>query len=878
MFLSDVPGERIGWSNLEGDPQAGRLYVLGSCCLFACLDADTGRTVWSRSLSEEFGMLSTYGGRTNTPVVFEDLVIISGVTTGWGETALPAHRVLALDKNDGRLVWISSTRPLPEDTTYSTPLVTAFNGQAAIVFGAGDGSVYAMQPRTGKVIWSYQLSRRGVNLSPIVADETVYIGHSEENIVGTSMGAMAAIDGRQTGDVTKSGELWRMEDLTVGKSSPLIIDGRLYVVDDAAGLHVLDARNGQQMGTTMKLGTSMRGSLLWADGKIYACTAGGVFHTLQIQEDGVKSLFRTRLPGGEQCGGSPIVSHGRLYLPTTGALYCLGTENQQSAAIDVADAARLPLKQASKPASAEPSAGSATDVADAARLPLKQASKPASAEPSAGSATDVADAARLPLKQVTKPASAEPSAGSATDVADAARLPLKQVTKPASAEPSAGSATDVADAARLPLKQVTKPASAEPSAGSATDVADAARLPLKQVSKPASAEPSAGSATDVADAARLPLKQVTKSASAEPSAGSATDVADAARLPLKQVTKSASAEPSAGSATDVADAARLPLKQVTKPASAEPSAGSATDVAEAARLPTDGNTNADAAEPSAGSATDVASIQLVPAEALLQPGQSLQFEVRAYNAHGQRQPHPANVIQFAVAGDGAIDTDGKFQSPTGGEHTAATVTARIGDISTQARVRVVPPLPWRFDFSDGQLPITWIGARYRHEPRTVDGEPLIVKISTIPKGTRSQSWMGMADLHDYTVQADLKAAGTPDKLPDMGIIAQRYTLDIMGESQQLQIRTWPPQLRMAQTTAFAWRPGVWYRVKLCASVEDGKAMLRGKVWPREETEPQEWTITASDEVPNVMGSPGLYGNATNAEIFIDNIVVTPNAP
>ena len=72
VFLSDVPAERVGWSNVCGDPETHRVYSLGACCLLQCIDGETGKTLWDRSLSEEYGMLSTYGGRTNSPVVFED--------------------------------------------------------------------------------------------------------------------------------------------------------------------------------------------------------------------------------------------------------------------------------------------------------------------------------------------------------------------------------------------------------------------------------------------------------------------------------------------------------------------------------------------------------------------------------------------------------------------------------------------------------------------------------------------------------------------------------------------------------------------------------------------------------------------------------------
>ncbi len=80
-------------------------------------------------MHEEFGLLSTYGGRTNTPIIFEDLVIISAVMIGWGENARPNHRFMAMDKATGKPIWFNATRPLPEDTTFNTPAIGVFNGQ-----------------------------------------------------------------------------------------------------------------------------------------------------------------------------------------------------------------------------------------------------------------------------------------------------------------------------------------------------------------------------------------------------------------------------------------------------------------------------------------------------------------------------------------------------------------------------------------------------------------------------------------------------------------------------------------------------------------------------------------------------------------------------
>ena len=160
----------------------------------------------------------------------------------------------------------------------------------------------------------------------------------------------------------------------------------------------------------------------------------------------------------------------------------------------------------------------------------------------------------------------------------------------------------------------------------------------------------------------------------------------------------------------------------------------------------------------------------------------------------------------------------------------------------------------------------------------IDGNGVIFKITTIPKGTRSQGWMGPPDLHDYTIQADVYGELRNKKIPDIGLIAQRYTLDLMGDHQQLQIRSWTPELvsRFSKTVPFKWKSATWYTIKFRAAAEGGKAVLKGKVWPRGEKEPRAWTIEAVDEAPNVNGSPGLFGNASDSEIFIDNILVTPN--
>ncbi|MEE9601806.1 MAG: PQQ-binding-like beta-propeller repeat protein [Thermoguttaceae bacterium] len=634
VYLSDVPDFRVGWSSCVGDPTTGRIYVQAVCGTFLCIDGETGETLWSHSLHEKFGALSTYGGRTNVPLIFEDLVIISAVVIGWGDTpqtglmAKPAHRFMAFNKLTGEIVWFNGTRLIPYDTTYSTPVVTTLGGQAALVFGSGDGAVWALQPRTGKQLWKYQFSRRGVNVSPLVVDDVVYMGHSEENPTGNRMGGFVAIDGRGSGDLTND-PLWRLNEMMVGKSSPIMIDGRVYAVDDGGSLLIFDAETGDLI-ARKKLGAKMRSSLLYADGKIYAATHDSRWYILEPTETGVSVLHRIRLPGNEEVDASPIVSHGRIYLSTNQHLYCIGTEG---------------------------------------------------------------------------------------------------------AEPAA-------------TPRPTPPA-------------------------------------------------------------------------------------------------ETPLSQDTVPAQ----------------------------------------IQIVPCDVLLRPGEEQQFTIRLFNARGQFLGETTEG-SFALTGPGEVTDSGNYIASGETAHTATMVNYTVGDVTGTARVRVVPPLPWAFDFDEeDDVPLTWIGGRVRYVLREVDGERIMAKRDEIPTrpgqdptklGTRSRLWMGQDDLSDYTIQADVQGQVKDNKMPDLGLINQRYTMDLKGASQQLELRTWGTVLRMAETIPYEWQPGEWYTMKMSVTLEDGNAIVHGKIWPRDSEEPAEWTLTATDPSPNLTGAPGLWGITKDAEFYMDNITVTKN--
>src|SRR5262249_8074683 len=146
VFQSDVPPHRVGWASPAADPETRNIYALGVGATVIALNKD-GKLLWDRSVGEEFAAFTTHGGRTMSPIIDGNLVIVSAAVSNWGSNANRAHRFIALDKRTGEIVWVASPGGRPYDTAYALPLITTINGLRLLICGIGDGGVYAMKPQ-----------------------------------------------------------------------------------------------------------------------------------------------------------------------------------------------------------------------------------------------------------------------------------------------------------------------------------------------------------------------------------------------------------------------------------------------------------------------------------------------------------------------------------------------------------------------------------------------------------------------------------------------------------------------------------------------------------------------------------------------------------
>jgi outer membrane protein assembly factor BamB len=324
LGLSDVPPHRVGWASPAADPDTGNVYVnLVAGQLHAI--SPEGKPLWHRSLVEDFGMITTHGGRTTSVIVDGDLVILNGLISGWGPWARGGNRYFAFDKRTGETVWVASPQSRHYDTNYSAPIVTTVNGVRQLLVGGTDGSIHALKAATGEPLWKFEMTKRAINTSVAMDGTTAIVTHSEENIDTNEMGLIAALD------LAKAGAggpplKWKTLGWMAGFSSPIFDGTRIYQIDNGAVLAAFDRATGEEL-WTHGLGTLQKASPVLADGKLYVGTENGRFFILRPGATGVETLDEDLLgtpEAPEPVLASAAVANGRVYVASMSTLYAIG--------------------------------------------------------------------------------------------------------------------------------------------------------------------------------------------------------------------------------------------------------------------------------------------------------------------------------------------------------------------------------------------------------------------------------------------------------------------------------------------------------------------------------------------------------------------------
>jgi outer membrane protein assembly factor BamB len=284
-------GEAISSPVVAGD----RVYAgSGDGHLYA-LDRLTGATIW------------TFDARSaihSSPAAENGLVFF----------ATREGTLVAVDATSGKQRWRVATgpdKPLPwghetGDYYVASPVLA---GNGVVLFGAGDGSVRALDEKTGKPVWRTEIDER-IRSTPAVAEGLVFVGTAQGRLHALSLKDGAR---RWTFDTegTKLDSSKFGYDRRSIQSSPAVANGDVYFGARDGWVYAVGAVDGKQRWRYDHHISWIITSPAVADGVVYDASSDGAFVQALNAADGTE---RWRTKTGAPLWSSPAISGGVLYI------------------------------------------------------------------------------------------------------------------------------------------------------------------------------------------------------------------------------------------------------------------------------------------------------------------------------------------------------------------------------------------------------------------------------------------------------------------------------------------------------------------------------------------------------------------------------------
>jgi outer membrane protein assembly factor BamB len=308
VFHVDSPAPKHNF-NSHASPtpvvENGRVYISYGMYGMACVDAATGKTIWT---NHELKHDHDKNGPGSSPILYRDLFILNCDGT-------ELRYVAALNKLTGKLAWRTDrsnhiNKTAEHKKAYHTPLIVSVDGKDQLI-SMGAYRVSGYQPLTGKEIWWVDIPGFSNVPRPVFGNGLVYIS------TGFGKPELWAIRPHGYGDVTKTHVAWKVTRQAPAKPSPLLIDNQFFMISDNGIATCLDARSGREIWSE-RVGGEYSASPVYAAGRIYLFSQQG--QTLVLKPDTKPTIVATNtLENGFMA--SPAIAGKAFFLRTKKDLY-----------------------------------------------------------------------------------------------------------------------------------------------------------------------------------------------------------------------------------------------------------------------------------------------------------------------------------------------------------------------------------------------------------------------------------------------------------------------------------------------------------------------------------------------------------------------------
>jgi outer membrane protein assembly factor BamB len=342
-----------------------RMYYVSNRCEVVCADVEgfldgendgpyteekykekeDGDIVWLLDMFDELEVFP-HNLATSSPVVIDDLIYAvtsNGVDEGHLNIPNPdAPDFLAVNAKTGEVAWQAyDVGNTVLHGQWSSPAYGVIGGVPQIIFPGGNGWCFSYEPKTGKLLWKFDLNpkdskwvlggrgtRNNIIGTPVIYKDRVYLGVGQDPEHGEGPGHLYAIDATKRGDITESGKIWHVgnEDFHRSISTVAIKDDLVYAADLSGFLYCFDANTGKQYWKHDTM-AAVWGSPFVVDGKVMLGTEDGEVHVLKHGKE-LKVLATNDMKNSVYT--TPVVANGTLYITNRNTLYAIWAQGPES--------------------------------------------------------------------------------------------------------------------------------------------------------------------------------------------------------------------------------------------------------------------------------------------------------------------------------------------------------------------------------------------------------------------------------------------------------------------------------------------------------------------------------------------------------------------
>ena len=251
-----------------------------------------GKRLWARNL----GVPDNHYGHGSSLIVYKDKLLIQYDTNKSG-------KLVALDTQTGTTAWETARN---SKISWSSPILVNTGSRTEVILTTNP-NVNGYDPQTGKELWNIACLSGEVGPSAGYADGMVFACNEYAKLVGIKIGGTPEI-------------VWEADEFLPEVSSPLAVNGLLYVATTYGVLACYDAKTGTK-NWSQEYGDAFYSSPIYADGKVYITDMTGKTHIVKATKD-YQLIGTPEL--GEKAVCSPVFQDGRVYLRGMNNLYCIG--------------------------------------------------------------------------------------------------------------------------------------------------------------------------------------------------------------------------------------------------------------------------------------------------------------------------------------------------------------------------------------------------------------------------------------------------------------------------------------------------------------------------------------------------------------------------